>query len=247
MGGLIEHLERLGYASWPAAEVERLGDWYLRFSSGYSGRANAVLTLGAPGCSFEEAISRIALAYHRRRIAARVQLSPASPPGLDEALAAAGWSLRDCTHVMTAKCDRILQDVPHIDLVNDEPTTLWRDIFLAESNSPADGLERLGVIARVPRPCTFAIAREALGTPASIGLMIPQGKFAGIFGMRTQPQARRQGLGRAILQSLAMAARDHGADNLYLQVTKTNLAAVSLYTKAGFERIYDYHYRMLSS
>lgn len=48
-------------------------------------------------------------------------------------------------------------------------------------------------------------------------------------------EKRGQGFGEALLQRLLEEAKKTGADTVYLDVRKTNNAAISLYKKAGFE------------
>jgi [ribosomal protein S18]-alanine N-acetyltransferase len=48
------------------------------------------------------------------------------------------------------------------------------------------------------------------------------------------PEARRQGLGRALLADLEAQARMRGAVELFLEVAETNLPARTLYATAGY-------------
>ena len=51
------------------------------------------------------------------------------------------------------------------------------------------------------------------------------------------PDARRAGLGRALLAHVAEAAHDEGAHRLSLQTEADNTRAIELYAKAGFEPV----------
>jgi GNAT superfamily N-acetyltransferase len=51
------------------------------------------------------------------------------------------------------------------------------------------------------------------------------------------PDARRGGIGRALLAQVADAARAGGAHRLSLQAEATNTRALQLYAKAGFETV----------
>jgi len=53
------------------------------------------------------------------------------------------------------------------------------------------------------------------------------------------PDARRAGLGRALLAHVAEAAHDEGAHRLGLQTEPDNARALELYAKAGFEPVRD--------
>jgi ribosomal-protein-alanine N-acetyltransferase len=49
--------------------------------------------------------------------------------------------------------------------------------------------------------------------------------------------AQRMGYGRALLEAAAAVVRQHGARSMFLEVRPSNLAARSLYAKAGFRQV----------
>jgi len=51
------------------------------------------------------------------------------------------------------------------------------------------------------------------------------------------PDARRNGIGRALMHALMVEARDRGASELFLEVRDDNPGAQHLYDSLGFERI----------
>ena len=61
------------WTSWPAVEVERIGDWVLRAAGGFSARANSALLLGDPGAPWDEAVERVVAFYDRRDLPVWVQ------------------------------------------------------------------------------------------------------------------------------------------------------------------------------
>jgi ribosomal-protein-alanine N-acetyltransferase len=60
---------------------------------------------------------------------------------------------------------------------------------------------------------------------------------AEILTLAVAPEARRTGLGRALLDAACEAARAAGAVRLFLEVSATNQAARALYDAAGFQQI----------
>ncbi|MEP6481704.1 MAG: ribosomal protein S18-alanine N-acetyltransferase [Rhodoglobus sp.] len=72
--------------------------------------------------------------------------------------------------------------------------------------------------------------------------------YAGLRSPRRQPQAdiqtiavvasaRRQGLGRVLMQRMIAEARDRGATELFLEVRADNPTAEALYISLGFEQL----------
>jgi len=60
---------------------------------------------------------------------------------------------------------------------------------------------------------------------------------AEILTLAVRPGARRQGLGRRLVERACVAAKDAGAAILFLEVAEDNAAARVLYARAGFVEI----------
>ncbi len=95
-------------------------------------------------------------------------------------------------------------------------------------------------------PWTMGNFRDALaaGYSARVGerecrivaygvLMLVPGE-AQILNLSVVPDARREGLGRALLQRFVDDARQLGAEQIFLEVRASNVAAISLYETEGF-------------
>ena len=59
---------------------------------------------------------------------------------------------------------------------------------------------------------------------------------AEILTLAVAPEARRRGLGRALVGAAVAAAETAGARAVFLEVAEDNAAALALYEAAGFER-----------
>jgi ribosomal-protein-alanine N-acetyltransferase len=70
----------------------------------------------------------------------------------------------------------------------------------------------------------YLIAREAGGSGEILNLAV-------------DPPQRRGGIARALLQSGLAALRRRGADEVFLEVRESNLAAQALYLSAGFRPV----------
>src|SRR5690242_18108024 len=94
----ILQLETLAANAWPAAEVQRVGGWRLRFHNGVTRRANSVWPNLTPDeqatgdQALEEQLSQVEQFYRQRNVPPRFQICPAmQPENLDEVLAARGY------------------------------------------------------------------------------------------------------------------------------------------------------------
>jgi ribosomal-protein-alanine N-acetyltransferase len=78
------------------------------------------------------------------------------------------------------------------------------------------------LIARDAKPCGFAMGWAAAGD-------------AELLTAAVVPEARRRGVGAALVSAACAAALVRGAASMHLEVARTNAAARALYAKLGFE------------
>ena len=113
------------------------------------------------------------------------------------------------------------------------------------------GPETVGLLAELhatafDAPWTPAAILEVLEGPGAFGLfavdehplgMILARAVAGeaeILTVAVSPRARRRGVGRALVDAVALLARQAGAEDLFLEVAVDNAAAIALYESRGF-------------
>ena len=98
-------------------------------------------------------------------------------------------------------------------------------------------------------PWSYANFRDALaagyntqvgereGRIVVFGVMMRAPGEAQILNLSVVPDARRQGLGRALLERFVDNAFRAGAEQMFLEVRVSNLPAIALYESAGFEPV----------
>jgi GNAT superfamily N-acetyltransferase len=244
----INDLEQAAAPGWRAAEEDRLGDWLLRATSGFTGRANSALAAGDPGRPLSEAIDAVRHWYAARGLPAMIAVPyPAGRPGdssLDRLLAGLGWNIRaDAATVMTADPAKAADLAGQPDVTVDfesEPDQAW----LARYHYRGQDLPPVAVELLTSAPWqAFASVRSDSDTIA-IGRVAGSGDWAGLTAIEVAAQCRRQGLGRAVTVALAAHAVARGATGLYLQVADDNHGARALYRQLGFADHHGYHYRI---
>jgi ribosomal protein S18 acetylase RimI-like enzyme len=94
-------------------------------------------------------------------------------------------------------------------------------------------------LARAPEPVAMAVV---VVSPASLRL----GVFWQLRDLFVTSEARRRGIGRAVVTSVATDARAAGALRLALQTESSNAAAQALYHGLGFEDVTGYVQMMLT-
>ena len=78
---------------------------------------------------------------------------------------------------------------------------------------------------------------EREGRIVVFGVMMRAPGEAQILNLSVVPDARRQGLGRALLERFVDDAVRAGAAQIFLEVRISNTAAIALYQSAGFEAV----------
>ena len=114
-------------------------------------------------------------------------------------------------------------------------------VLRAVSKNQAEYDERVSIALRAPAPAAFAMI-ERQGRVAAIGMCASTEAFAGLFLMRTAPDARRQGLARLVLRSLLARAASWGAETAFLQVEADNGPGFALYASEGFTPLTRYSF-----
>ena len=92
------------------------------------------------------------------------------------------------------------------------------------------------ITALLESPGVFALKNDGETGPNGMILCRAIAGEAEILTLAVDPDVRRGGLGRALVEAAAGLAVQAGADDMFLEVAVDNIAALRLYEAAGFER-----------
>ena len=233
-------LEAVAARGWRAAETSTIGGWLLRADHGFTGRANSVLPLAAPGVSLDEALDEARRWYAERGLQLRLQVPTEARRLLDAELGERGWPADPDVHVMATRLDTAPaahRQQPPVDL-DAEPADEWLAQFRAGTAPSAVARDLLMRHDTV----TFASIRLD-GEVAVIGRGVVDDGWLGITAVEVATAHRRQGLARQVMAALRDWGTAHGALHGYLQVSADNAPAVMLYRELGYWLHHDYRYR----
>lgn len=73
--------------------------------------------------------------------------------------------------------------------------------------------------------------------PVGYGVMSVAAGEAHLLNLCTTPERQSRGLGRHVLRSLVLTARERGAQRIFLEVRPSNPPAIALYRSEGFDEI----------
>ena len=220
-----------------------MAGWRLRFSGGYTKRANSINALTPDAETGPATMEALEAPYRERGLPAIWRLTPLAPPAMADALTARRY--RTIERSLLQVCPLLGEPVTHPEVrIHARPTPAWIEAFAVRSPVRAEHRDTMrAMLAAIAAPAGFAIVEEQ-GQPLAMAIGVVAGDHMGLFDVLVMPHARRRGLARKVTESLYAWARGHGARFAYLQVVATNTAAMPLYAAQGFRTLYEYEYRI---
>lgn len=230
--------------AWPALQQILLDGWILRFSNGYTKRANSVNPFFISSVDVHKKIKTCEGFYEEKGLPPIFRITPFStPPDLDHVLASRHYGKSDLTLVLYLDLER-WKPSPASGQLREESLDGWMSVFCQLSGySPDEQQTHRRILQAIPARrylASFVVSGQAV----SCGMGVLEGDFLGLFDIVTASQHRNQGYGTALVSSVLRWAQERGARHAYLQVTSHNVPAQQLYAKLGFQEAYRYWYRV---
>jgi ribosomal protein S18 acetylase RimI-like enzyme len=240
----VEACEQRLVNLWPAVDTLLIGKWAVRFAHGYSGRANSASALWRGALLSDDEIGLIAQLYREAGLPPAIRLTPLAEAGLKTRLSGMGWAMRTHSSGMIADASRDWRGDPRI-CFEPAPGEAWlAGVSALQEASKSNPAHLKAIVGRIRLPVGFATAQVA-GEARGFGMVGIDRGWAEIGSIILAPEARGQGLGRALVLSMLNYAVGHGASRVFLQVEASNAVAISLYRSLGFRPLYEYReYRL---
>lgn len=234
----VRRLEGLAFRGWPALESRDIQGWRLRFSGGYTKRANSINALD-PITSTD--IEIVEAPFRERGQSPVWRLTPLAPPAITDLLAARGYRAIERSLLQVCPLHDRFQADPDV-AIYPTPSPAWIEAFATHSPVRPEHRETMQrMLHKIAQPAGFAFV-EREGRPMAMAIGAVEGDHMGLFDVLVMPETRRQGLARRVTESLYAWAWQQGARFAYLQVVATNAAAMPLYEAQGFRTVYSYEY-----
>lgn len=236
---LAEKLERTLLHVWPSVETEMHGAWALRFAHGYSARANSASALSPDAEIGEKLLQRTQTFFGGHKLPAQFRVSPLAKSGSINVLQAAGYSFKDEAVTMTAPLSGFARHPEVVIAPVADDSWLGGVTALNEDQSKRRPDHLKSITSRMKPPVAFATIARGGKTAGYAVCAIHEG-WAELGSIIITPQARGNGLGRALVTTLLHWAAANGAIKAFLQVDAGNQPAISLYRSLGFVDCYRY-------
>lgn len=245
----VTYIEELSMNAWPSLQTMLYDGWILRFSGGYTKRANSVNPLYESKYEVNKKISECEKLYSGKNIETTFKMTSAScPKDLDVILSERGYQYQAETllQVLELKQRGIIEAAPDQTLsLSEDVTDEWLSSF-CEMNAISESKKQIArqMLENTVPPKRMASISDANGKIIACGLAVLQGDYVGLFDIVIHNEYRRRGLARQLTNSLLNWGKQNGAKRAYLQVVASNEPALNLYRGLGFAEKYRYWFRV---
>ena len=241
-GEQIRFLEEIASNGHVALNVMQYDGWLMRFSSGYTGRANSVSVLYPSTRDTAEKVAYCETCYAKQGLPALFKITD-SDPELYGYLLKRGYSVVTPTDVMILDMD---EPDPQADMdgcVFSAGPEEWLPVYfrLEEQTDTAKQDLFRRMVAKVLADTVYCTVIREGKAVACASAAIEQGYML-LQNVIVDRAARKTGLGEKLCRAILEKGRELGARHAYLQVVQTNTAAMNLYRKLGFRKAYTYRY-----
>ncbi|MGB7339648.1 MAG: GNAT family N-acetyltransferase [Phototrophicaceae bacterium] len=239
MQNQIRALEHISLNAWASLETEAYDGWLLRYGQGYTGRANSVQALDSSSLPLDQKISYCEAWYAAYQQPCIFRLTDVmQPPTLHDELIARDYHRYNDTLVQVAPLQLNTLQIDRRFRYQSQVSENWLTAWGAWNAVPE---AHIGIAQKMLSHQTRLSCYGWIDDVA-VGLAVVDGDYVGLFDIVVQADARRTGVGHALVSSLLAWAQQHAAKTAYLQVTETNTPARKLYDTLGFKTHHPYWY-----
>jgi len=238
-------IEELSMNAWPALQTMLYDGWVLRYSKGYTKRANSINPIYPSTLSINKKIEKCEAQFRSLGIDVVYKLTAYTrPENLDRLLEEKGYERKDETIVKVIELldfqEPVMKDVEIRNIL----TKQWLDTFCQLLKVSEKNRLILQDMINIIIPEKYLLLLRQNGKVIGCGMGVIEDGFAGIYEIIIDPELRRKGYGRQLMLNMLKYAYERGARKAYLQVVAANIPAVRLYESLGFKEAYRYWYRI---
>ena len=257
----IRYLEKIAADGHKALEIAEYQDWELRFSKGYTGRANSIRLMGDPieeiNKDVEDKLRYTEKEYAKRGLPPMFKLTDADKTFSDY-LESHGYKVKNPTDVMMLPlngADYLIKVSDNIDDIVKSVVTVPGEINYSTTpdgwfepyfefegmtdKTQQDLCRQIHSNVSVNKVYIKVLYKDRVAAVASLAI---EDGYSLLHNVIVDPALRGKGLGKKLCYAAISKSKAEEADYSYLQVIETNEVALNLYKKFGYEKLYTYWY-----
>ena len=244
----IRLLEEIGANGHVALNVLQYDGWLLRFSNGYTSRANSVSVLYSSTKPVEEKIAYCEKCYASQGLPTIFKVTDQDQE-LSDRLLKRGYEVVTPSDVMEAAAwdaaseSACLENAGQARCVFSSEPSKWLPYYFAFENITDETKKNTfqKMLSKVMIDTAYAILYFE-GEPVACASIAVERGYALLHNVIVTSAMRGKGLGEALCRAMISKAKEMGAEHVFLQVVQTNQVAMNLYKKLGFQKDYTYWY-----
>lgn len=237
-------VERAGLKAWPGIDVAYDGQWVLRAAQGYTKRANSVQSLDVTDEA--NAPQRVAASrawFEVRGLQPVFRVTPLAGPAIVTALDEAGWKTIDASHLFAMELGSVLPD-PRAEIYPLLDKTFLSIAQRLQGYTDERLASMRALLAMIEVPAVGVVLYSETGAPVASALFDIADGIVITGNVVTDVAQRRKGYGAAMMRTGLSWAHENGATVAALNVAADNPGGQALYRSLGYQRQYDYAYRV---
>ena len=239
----IRKFEEMSFNAHPALQTQFYDGWLLRFSNGYSNRANSVNMLYPSSIDLETKIDECERRYTAQKLASVYKIIEGEHTQIDSILQQRGYEIVTPTDLEILDLSTVeFKSYDHAAF--DKPDEVWIDSWASfEKFSEGTRENAIKVVKNIQNKSLYISLIQEDGCVACASSVLENG-YAIIGNVVVDEKHRGKGYGRMLCETLLSCLKKEGVHTAYLQVVQTNTPAVKLYAGLGFKKLYAYWYRV---
>ena len=235
----IRMFEEMSFNAHPALQTQFYDGWLLRFSNGYSNRANSVNMLYPSSIDLETKIDECERRYTVANLASVFKIIEGEHTQIDSILERRGYEIVTPSDIEILDLSAVdFKSYNHVAFNN--PEEVWLDSWTRfEKFSKGTRENAIKVVKNIQNKSLYISLIQEGGCVACASSVLENG-YAIIGNVVVDENHRGKGYGRMLCESLLFCLKKEGVHTAYLQVVQTNTPALKLYASLGFKKIYSY-------
>ena len=242
---MIRTIEEYSLNALPALQTMVYDGWVLRFSNGYTKRANSVNPLYSSIKDPSLKIQQCEQLYTEKNLEVIFKItSPSTPNNLDALLEERGYQIASPAIVQGLTLNRRNQTIDENITYSSMITEEWLESFcqfnhISEQNKPI-----LQYMLENMLPNKYIVSLQSGDKTIGCGIGVLQDDYIGLYDIVIDNAYRKQGYGKKLITNILKLGAKAGAKQSYLQVLQSNTPAIKLYSSLGYQEMYHYWYRV---